>query len=153
GRFNDAATHFDGLTRSYPLLVDYHRLFAARAHLQAGRAPQALDRAKRIPPESALDGEARFVRAEAQRLSGHNAEAAAEDRSYLESYPQSWRSAEARSRLAETLDIVGDHDAARAEWRKLYLDAPTESWGRQAATHLPPTPGFTPDELARRAMA
>ena len=82
GRFNEAAAHFDGLVKSYPLLAEYERIFAARAHLQAGRATQALDRAKRIPPASALDGEARFLRGEAERLNGHHAAAAAEYRSY-----------------------------------------------------------------------
>ena len=153
GRFNEAAQHFDSLVKTYPLLADYERVFAARAHLAAGRAKEALDRAKRVPPESALDGDARFLRGEAERLSGHNAEAAAAYRSYLEDYPTGWRAAEARFRLAEALDITGDHDGARVEWRKLYLDAPTESWGRQAATHLGPTPTFTADELAHRAMA
>lgn len=152
GRFNEAAARFDALVKPYPLLGDYERLFAARAHLQAGRATQALDRAKRVPPESALDGEARFVRGEAQRLLARPAQAAAEYRSYLEGYPTGWRAPEARFRLAEALDIVGDHDAARLEWRKLYLDAPTESWGKQAAARLGPSPTFTADELAHRAM-
>ncbi len=153
GRFSDAATHFDSLLKSYPLLADYERVFAARAHLQAGRATQALDRAKRVPPESALDGEARFLRGEAQRLAGQNAQAAAEYRSYLEGYPTGWRAPEARFRLADALDATGDHDGARVEWRKLYLEAPTETWGKQAAAHLGPNPAFTADELARRAMA
>jgi soluble lytic murein transglycosylase len=53
--------------------------------------------------------------------------------------------------LAETLDASGAAAEARAEWRKLYLDAPTETWGKQAAPHLDGTL-FTADELARRAM-
>src|SRR5262249_15905870 len=113
GRFNDAARHFDVATKSYPLLIDYERMFAARAHLQAGRAAEALDRAKRVPPTSPLDGDARFLRGEAQRLSGHNAEAAVEYRSYVDAYPQGWRAAEARYRLAEALDLTGDRDAAK----------------------------------------
>ncbi|MCA1664665.1 MAG: hypothetical protein LC659_10415, partial [Myxococcales bacterium] len=152
GRFNEAAARFDAMVKSYPLLVEYEHLFAARAHLQAGRAIQALDRAKKVPPESALDGEARFLRGEAERLLVHNDKAAAEYRSYLEGYPMGWRAPEARFRLAEALDAIGDRDAARIEWRKLYLDAPTETWGKQAAAHLGPTPTFTADELAHRAM-
>jgi soluble lytic murein transglycosylase len=152
GRFNDAAARFDSLVKPYPLLVEYERLFAARAHLQAGRAKEALDRAKRVPSESALDGEARFLRGEAERLLGDDAKAAAAYRSYLEGYPGGWRAPEARFRLADALDATGDHDGARVEWRKLYLDAPTETWGRQAAAHLGPSPTFTADELAHRAM-
>src|SRR5690242_12020102 len=152
GRFNEAAQHFDALVKAYPLLAEYERVFAARAHLQAGRAAQALDRVKRVPPESALDGEARFLRGEAERLAGHSPQAAAAYRSYLEGYPTGWRAPEARFKLAEALEVTGDHDAARTEWRTLYLDAPTESWGKQAAAHLGPTPSFTADELAHRAM-
>ncbi|HEX4457321.1 MAG TPA: tetratricopeptide repeat protein, partial [Polyangia bacterium] len=152
GRFNDAAQHFDSLVKPYPLLVDYERLFAARAYLQAARATDALDRAKKIPSDSALDGEARFIRGEAERLSGKNAEAAAEYRGYLKEYGDGWRAPEVRMRLAETLDVLGDHDAAKIEWRTLYLDSPADSWGKQAATHLGPNPQFTAEELARRAM-
>src|SRR6266545_3012595 len=54
GRFNEAAQHFDAVVKTYPLLADYERIFAARAHLQAGRAAEALDRAKRVPKESAV---------------------------------------------------------------------------------------------------
>jgi soluble lytic murein transglycosylase len=152
GHFNEAAQHFDAIAKSYPLLIDYERIFAARAHLQAGRAAEALDRAKRVPKESAIDGDARFLRGEAERLSGHNVESAAAYRSYLEAYAGGWRAAEARYRLAEALDIVGDHDAARVEWRKLYLEAPAESWGKQAGSHLGPAPQLSATELAGRAM-
>ena len=139
---------------SYPLLADYERIFAARAHLAAGRAKEALDRAKQVPPESALDGEARFLRGEAERLAGHSAEAAAEYRSYLEGYPIGWRAPEARFRLAEALDVIGDHDAARAEWRKLYLDAPTGDLGQAGGARASDRRRtFTADELAHRAMA
>ncbi|HXU68498.1 MAG TPA: transglycosylase SLT domain-containing protein [Polyangia bacterium] len=153
GKLNDAATHFDGLVKAYPLLVDYERVFAARAHLAAGRATLALDRVKRVPPESALDGEARFLRGEAERAAGHTAEAAAGYRSYLEGYPTGWRAPEARFRLAEALDALGQGEAARTEWRTLYLDDPTDTWGRQAAAHLGAAPTFTAPEIARRAMA
>ncbi len=153
GKLNDAATHFDGLVKSYPLLVDYERVYAARAHLAAGRATQALDRVKKVPPESALDGEARFLRGEAERTAGHTAEAAAAYRSYLEGYPTGWRAPEARFHLAEALDAGGDQAGARVEWRKLYLEDPADSWGKQAAAHLGMTPTFSAGELAGRAMA
>src|SRR5262245_56626818 len=37
GRFNDAASLYEQLVASYPLLIDHHCLGAARAHLAAGR--------------------------------------------------------------------------------------------------------------------
>jgi soluble lytic murein transglycosylase len=152
GHFVDAATHFDALVKPYPLLVDYHHVFGARALLQAGRARDALARAKEVPPASALDGDARFLRAEAERALGDAAAATTEYRGYLDNYPASWRAAEARFRLAELLETLGKKDEARVEWRKLYLDSPTETWGKQAAAHLPPDASLTADELARRAM-
>ena len=153
GRFADAAEHFDALDKLYPLLEDYHHLFAARAELQAGKAQEALKRAKAVPSASALDGDARFLRGEAQRSLGDPAAAAAEYRGYLDAYPQSWRAAEVRYHLADMLEALGKRDEARLEWRRLYLDSPTETWGKQAAQHLGQNPQFSAEELSRRAMA
>jgi soluble lytic murein transglycosylase len=136
GQWNAAAARFDALVKSYPLLADYQRVWSARAHLAAGRAKDALARASQVPPTSALDGDARFMRGEAQRTLGHAAEAATEYAAYLEKYPSSWRAAEVRFHLGEMLDASQRHDAAIVEWRRVYLEAPTESWGKQAAQHL-----------------
>ncbi|HEY7957878.1 MAG TPA: tetratricopeptide repeat protein, partial [Polyangia bacterium] len=153
GQFNDAARGFDALVKSYPLLVDYHRLWAARAHLQAGRAKEALARAKRIPSSSVLDGDARLVRAEAERALARPGEAAAEYQGYLEAYPSSWRASQTRLSLADALDAAGRHDEARAAYRRVYLEAP-ESWGKQAEAHLgKPLLPFSVDELMTRASA
>jgi soluble lytic murein transglycosylase len=153
GHFVDAADHFDALDKSYPLLADYHHAFSARANLQAGRAREALERAKQVPSTSALDGEARFLRAEAERALGDTEAAAREYREYLDAYPQSWRAAEARFHLAEMLEALGKKDEAKVEWRRLYLDSPTETWGKQAMVRLGATAEFTAEELSRRAMA
>jgi soluble lytic murein transglycosylase len=150
-----AATRFDGLTGDYPLLVDYERLYAARAYLAADKAVEAADRAKLVPPTSALDGEARLLRAECAGRAGDAEQAASEYRGYLEAYPQSWRASEARYRLAEALSQGGHRDDANAELRRVYLEAPSESWGRQAEARLKvegPQRYDAPD-LARRATA
>jgi soluble lytic murein transglycosylase len=153
GQFANAARDFDLLVKSYPLLADYHRTWAARASLQADRANDALARAKAVPSTSALDGDARFVRADALGDLGRWADAAAEYAAYLEAYPASWRSAEARFRLGEMLEKDGRKDDAVKQFRRLYLEAPTESWGRQAEAHLPKDAlGFSAVELAGRAM-
>src|SRR5439155_6218599 len=133
GQWNAAAARFDALVKSYPLLADYHRVWSARAHLAAGRARDALARAKQVPPSSALDGDARFLRGEAERALNHSTEAAREYAAYLEQYPTSWRAAVVRFHLAEMLEATGRRADAVAEWRRLYLQAPTESWGKQAA--------------------
>jgi soluble lytic murein transglycosylase len=151
GQHAVAAQRFDSLTREYPLLVDYERAWAARAWLAAGRASDALGRGKQVPSSSALDGEARLLRAEAQRVLGQPAEAAVEYRGYLTAYPSSWRAEEARFHLAEALAAAGRSDEASGELRRVYLEAP-ESWGRQADAKLTAR-AFTADELARRATA
>jgi soluble lytic murein transglycosylase len=148
GQLNQAAPHFDALIKEYPLLADYSRLYAARAHLQAGRAKDALARAKQIPKESVLDGEARLTRAEAQRALADDSQAATEYRGYLTAYPTSWRAAEVRFHLAEVL--AGE--VAQAELRKVYLEQPHESWGKLAGAKLA-AKNFDAAELAQRAMA
>jgi soluble lytic murein transglycosylase len=150
GRFNDAAIHFDGLAKSYPLLADYLHAYGARAHLAAGRANEALARAKRVPPSSALDGDARLTRAESQHQLDKHEAAATEYAAYLEAYPQSYRVNEIRFRLAEELDAVGKSDEAKAQLRRVYLDAP-ESWGKQAESRLKDET-FDAAELSARAM-
>jgi soluble lytic murein transglycosylase len=152
GQFNAAAARFDALIVTYPLLADYHRLYGARAHLAAGRAKQALVRGKNIPATSAVDGDARLVRAEAQRALARPADAAEEYRGYLTTYPGSWRASEIRYRLAEALAAAGRGEEARAEFRRVYLEAPHEAWGKQAEAQLTDR-SFDAAELAKRAMA
>src|SRR5581483_1269859 len=126
----------------------------ARAHLAAGRASEALARAKQVPPASALDGDARFLRGESDRALARAADAAAEYAGYLEKYPSSWRAAEVRFHLAEMLEAAGRHAEAVAEWRRLYREAPTESWGKQAAARLDEDARkFDAPELVTRATA
>src|SRR4051794_29977760 len=151
GRWASAAGRFDRLADSYPLLVDYHRDFAARAYLAAGNAALALARATLVPPGAAVDGEARLVRGEALRALGRPADAAGEYRGYLERYPTSWRAAEARYQLADTLDAAGDHQDALASLRRVYLQAPHEAWAKKAEARLGATT-FDATELAGRAM-
>jgi soluble lytic murein transglycosylase len=152
GQHNLAATHFDELVKPYALLADYSHLWGARAQLLAGRAKDALSRAKLVPSTSVVDGEARLLRAETQRALAHPADAADEYRGYLAAYPASWRAAEVRFRFAEALEAAGRHDEAQAELRRVYLEAPHESWGKQAEARLADK-RFDAVELASRAMA
>ncbi len=154
GQLNNAAQHFDALIKSYPLLADYHRTWAARAQLAAGRASEALARAKQVPSSSALDGDARYLRAESLRDLGRAADAAAEYQGYLDAFPSSWRAAEARFRWAEMLDQSGKHDDATVQFRRVYVEAPQEAWGKQAAAHLGEAgKAFDAPDLVTRATA
>src|SRR5262249_14971991 len=71
GNFRAATQRFDALLRSYPLLADYHLVWAARARLALGEAEAALARARRVAASSTLGGEARLLRAEAEERMGH----------------------------------------------------------------------------------
>ena len=152
GQFDAAAARFDGLGVRYPLLSDYHQLYAARAHQGAGRIDVALERAQKISAESPLAGEARFLRADLLRALDKPAEAAIEYRGYVEAFPGSWRLAEARFRLAEMLEASGQPALAQNELRTVYLEAPHESWGKQAEARLTDRT-FDAPQLAKRAMA
>jgi soluble lytic murein transglycosylase len=151
GQFDAAARRFDALSDKYDLLIEYHRLYGARAHQGAGRGEEALARVVLIPPESPLGGEARFLRADLLRAQNKPAEAAAEYRAYVQAYPGSWRLPEARFRLAEMLEASGQADQAQIQLRQVYLDAPHDNWGKQADARLKDRT-FDAPALAKRAM-
>ena len=138
GRFLDAAKRFDELVATYPLLVDYHRVYAARALLAAKQYQAAIERAEKVAPGSPLEPEARFARADALAGLGRQKEAAAAYLAYAEAWPKSWREPEARLRHAEEAEALGDAQwpVARAAYRALYVQFPTEAPGRRAAEHL-----------------
>ena len=121
----------------------------------AGRATQALDRAKRVPPESALDGEARFLRGEAERAAANNAEAR---RRVSLRISTAIRRAGARPRCAFAWPRRSTPSATRrrraSSGASSTSTSPADSWGKQAAAHVgaSPTPPSPPTELARRAM-
>lgn len=150
GNFRAASARFDELARTYPLLADYHALWAARARLALGEPEAALARARRVAASSSLDGEARILRAEAEARLGRGRAALAIYRGYLADYPQSWRASEVRFRTAQLLEATGEHAAAAAEYRRVYLTAPTEPFGHDAASHLGAVE-LTAAELAGRA--
>ncbi|MSP59775.1 MAG: hypothetical protein EXR72_05430 [Myxococcales bacterium] len=138
GRFPEAAERFDGLVKSYPLLADYHLVYAARAWLAAKRFPEALERAAKVDVASPLDAEARFVRADALAAAKRTAEAAAAYKAYFDSYPKSWREPEARLRFAESVAELGAErwPEARAIYRDLFVRVPTNGPGRAAEARL-----------------
>src|SRR5258706_58752 len=101
-------------------------------------------------------GPARFAPSDAEPdfASGPAAAGAAEEYGgYLAAYPSSWRVSEARFRRGEMLEQLGRRAAAAVEWRRVYLEAPFESWGRQAEQKLGAERAFDAPELVTRATA
>ncbi len=152
GRFADAAKQFDELQGRYALLADYVALGAARAQLALGHLDTARARLAKLSPTSLLAADAQLLDAELLQKQGHLDEAAAALSSYLTKYPESWRQHEIRAKRARLLDQAGKKQDAEAEWRRLYVEAPHESYGQEAAQRLVDH-SLPPGERQRRAMA
>lgn len=161
-----AASHFDALGSSYPLLRSYHALFGARAYLLSRQPALALQRAQTVPADSVLDCEARFLVGEALRQSGNDdatrTRAVSAYRSFVAVCPQSHR-LEAAQHQAELLDALHRTAEAMQIWRRLYLEAPQEPVGALAAKRFdqvgpgaantaPRVAPFTAGELLGRAQ-
>lgn len=153
-----AAAHFDELIKSYPLLISYHTLFAGRAYLLAGQPQQAVARAEKVPSDSVLDCEARYLRAEAQRQLGAEPDSAqkpahgkpAKDTKsrgprelavqsytgFLAACPGSLHRRDAELALAQQLDTLARPSEALVIWRRLYLEVPDEIYGSLAGKRL-----------------
>jgi len=145
-----AAAQFDELATAYPLLQSYHALYAGRAYLWAQLPRQALERSQKVPSDSVLDCEARYLRAEAlQKLAadaptgkpGPRGSSPAEQSvlgysAFLSACPHSVHRREAEVALAGQLDSLGRGAEALVIWRRLYLEAPHESYGALAARRL-----------------
>jgi soluble lytic murein transglycosylase len=169
-----AAQHFDTLAAGYPILDSYHAYYGARSRLLAQEPAEALARLARVPSDSVLDCDARFVRAEALRdLSSAAATAAttlakpteapreravAAYRNYLaacktSSQTQRWQ---AQEHAAELLDALGRPAEALQLWRRLYIEAPTENFGSLAQRRMEKSgtkvAAFTAAELIERAQ-
>ena len=153
GRFVAAAERFDELVASYPLLADHHRLMAARARVAAKQPGKAIAASLGIAADSPLAAEALLARAEAMRLGVDGVplpEAVGAYRQYVESYPDSWRAAEARLRLGEVLEKREAHlgargraaafragmQKAREQYRHVYIHFPASSWATEAKARL-----------------
>ena len=135
-----AAQHFEALSGSYPLLASYHALYGARSYLLAQLPSAALGRLDKVPSDSVLDCEARFLRGEALRELGAagRERAIGSYRAYLsacKASPQGQRWS-AQEHCAELLDAGGRQAEALQLWRRLYLEAPTENFGALAQRRL-----------------
>ena len=168
-----AAVSFDELIKQYPLLASYHALYAGRAYLFAKQPQLALERAQRVPSDSVLDCEARYLRAEAlrqlalaqplgkpkTRSLSLREQATLGYAAFLSACPGSLHRREAEVALASELDNLGRSAEALVIWRRLYLEVPYESDGAVAAKRLEQLGAstkmapFSAAELLTRAQA
>ncbi len=155
---------FEQLYQHYPVLAPYHAFEVARCRLQLGDAAGALAWIARVPEGSVPEGEARLLKMQALADTRQWEAVEQETARYLERFPNGRRS-EAMFRQAEALENL-NREVARiaAIYRRIWAEAPLESWGRraeerltalagEAATAAPGTPKTAAGAGARMAPA
>ena len=164
-KWTEAGALFEELYASYPKLAPYHAYNAARCRLRRGDAGGALEWSSRVAKGSIPEAEASLVAIDALRALGRWDEALASLRAYLERYPNGPRRAEALFKKGEALEKAtpaaagatpdaaaapaaaapGGNDAgapaeaiaeAISSYRKVWADAPLESWSERAAERI-----------------
>ena len=161
-----AAQHFLALSKSYPLLASYHALYGAQSLLLAGRPKDSLTQLAAVPTDSVLDCEARFLRGDALLRAAElepKSQAALREqavlafRAYLSACSDDGaRKLRAQVQTAQILDTLSRTAEALQIWRRLYIEAPTESAGVLAGKRLEQPgvkqPPFSASELLDRAQ-
>jgi soluble lytic murein transglycosylase len=162
GKWQAAARRFRALERSYPLMRDYARFYAAVALYRHGQFAAALRQGKLVSADSGVDLDARLLRAEALHALGQIERSAHIWRQYLEKNPRGARRAEARYYLALGLlkraERQGDQEAlelrrdAIAQLKALLVEAPLSSWRDKAESRLEQLAAIVPDGKALSSL-
>lgn len=145
-KWTEAGTRFEELYTSYPRLAPYHAYNAARCRLRRGDAEGALVWAGRVARGTVTEAEASLVRIDALRTLNRWEDALAAIQSYLERFPSGPRRAEVMFKKGEAaeriaadagggppIEIIAD---VTALYRRVWADAPLESWGDRAAERI-----------------
>lgn len=150
-QWSQAAVEFKQLAADYPLLGDYHSYYAARCDLRGGDNTGALQWARKVSAGSVSQAEAELIVLEAlERLEQwEQLESAAE--SFLKSFQNGPRRAEARFRLATAQekrnrpvqDVV-------ASYRTIWNQAPTELWAKRAEERITAVTSALPQAQATK---
>jgi soluble lytic murein transglycosylase len=141
----DAGAIFEELFTKQPLLAPYHAYHAARCRLRRGDAPGALEWAERVPKSSVPEAETSLVRIDALRALARWDDALAAIDAHMERFPAGPRRAEALFRRGEALEKTGAVTPegaamvladATAIYRRVWAEAPLESWSERAAERI-----------------
>ncbi|HEY7376474.1 MAG TPA: transglycosylase SLT domain-containing protein [Polyangia bacterium] len=146
GKWGEAGQLFEDLFESYPQLAPYHAYNAARCRLRRGDAAGALEWAGRVPDGSVPRAEAELIRIDALRTLGRWSDALAALEGYLQQWPNGPRHAEALFKKAEAMEKAAGGgagaDARKAApdvtaiYRRVWAEAPLQTWGDRAAERL-----------------
>ncbi|MCA9664480.1 MAG: transglycosylase SLT domain-containing protein [Myxococcales bacterium] len=133
-----AEARFARLEKSYPLLVDYHRLYRARALAGLGKHADAARVAALITDGSVLHAQAIVARAKAMRELSHHSEVAALWLEYLKRWPGGAYRGRASFRIGEAFEALGPSkgmDALQA-YKRVLVRAPLSRFAARAEQRL-----------------
>lgn len=150
GEWTRAAEGFVFAARHLPLLADYIHYQAARAFYFAGDAQAAMEHARKVAADSIAGAEAELLVGDVLRGGARWSEMAEHYRAYLAARPRGMRRAEARYRLAQALEQLGQVVEAVEHYRTIAIHAPLGAWGEEARKRMDALlPGLPEAERAR----
>jgi soluble lytic murein transglycosylase len=137
GEWAAARDLFEQLYEHYPVLAPYHAYQAARCRLALGDTETALGWIDRVPAGSVPEAEARLLKMQALADVKRWEPVETEARQYLERFASGPRRTEAMFRQAEAMENLSrDPTAIAALYRRIWGEAPLESWSRRAEDRL-----------------
>ena len=140
---------FEELWSSYPLLGPYHAYHAARCRLRRGDSEGAFTWLSRVPSGSVSEPDAVMVKVDAFVADKRWAEVETEITTYLGRFPKGPRRAEAMFLRAEALREAGQPvTEVAAAYRKVWAEAPSETWSVRANEQLEALAKTVPAEQA-----
>jgi soluble lytic murein transglycosylase len=128
---------FEDLWLAYPLLAPYHAYHAARCRLRRGDGEGAFTWLSRVPSGSVPEADAVMVKVDAFIAAKRWAEVETEVSTFLSRFPKGPRRAEAMFLRAEAMKELGRPLAEiAAAYRKVWAEAPVETWATRANERL-----------------
>jgi soluble lytic murein transglycosylase len=164
-QWSRAAAGFEAAVTHLPLIADYIHYQAARARYFAHDEQAAMAHAGKVAPDSIVGAEAALLIGDVLRGGARWSETAEHYRNYLQARPSGIRRAEARYRLAQALEALGQIEEALTHYRTITIHAPLSQWATESQKRLDallparPEPErarlttLTADEYIARGMA
>ncbi len=149
GEWAKAGALFEDLWTVYPLLAPYHAYNAARCRLRQGDTEGALQWVERVAPKTIPEAEAALVKIDALASLQRWNELDTETARFLDHFAAGPRRAEAMFRRGQAMEALGRpaQDAA-AIYRRIWTEAPMETWSTKATERLAALAGAAAREVA-----
>ncbi len=132
-QWEDAARSLTRARDDLPLLEDFIGYHAARAYYGAGALDEAETLASSVDAESIVGADAELLLGDIFRARGDAEAIASHYERYLEARRGGPRRSEARFRLAEARESLGDHDGASRHYRRIRTANPLSEWAEKAS--------------------